>query len=111
MYSTDGGGIRDDNTKAIHGGNSRRWIALDHGPAPLSAFRLNPLAEESRSTRQLPYLRVQILDLRLVVPTTPFRENLALVRRIDELFLKYPFQRELVRQSREGEGIGRARAD
>ena len=38
-------------------------------------------------------------------------ENLALMRRIDELFLKYPFQSELVRQSREGEGIGRARAD
>ena len=33
------------------------------------------------------------------------------VERIDELFLKYPFQSELVRQSREGEGIGRARAD
>ena len=38
-------------------------------------------------------------------------ENLALMRRIDELFLKYPFQSELVRQSREGERIGRARAD
>ena len=38
-------------------------------------------------------------------------ENLALMRRIDELFLMYPFQSELVRQSREGEGIGRARAD
>ena len=38
-------------------------------------------------------------------------ENLALMRRIDDLFLKYPFQSELVRQSREGEGIGRARAD
>ena len=33
------------------------------------------------------------------------------MRRIDELFLKYPFQSELVRQSRKGEGIGRARAD
>ena len=30
------------------------------------------------------------------------------VERIDDLFLKYPFQSELVRQSREGEGIGRA---
>ena len=30
---------------------------------------------------------------------------------IDELFLKYPFQSELVRQSPEGERIGRARAD
>ena len=38
-------------------------------------------------------------------------ENLALMRRIDELFLKYPLQSEPVRQSREGEGIGRARAD
>ena len=32
-------------------------------------------------------------------------------RGVAELFLKYPFQSELVRQSREGEGIGRARAD
>ena len=38
-------------------------------------------------------------------------ENLALMRRIDELFLEYSFQSELVRQSREGERIGRARAD
>ena len=27
------------------------------------------------------------------------------MRRIDELFLKYPFQSELVRQSRKGEGL------
>ena len=33
------------------------------------------------------------------------------MRRIDDLFLKYPFQSELVKQSREGERIGRARAD
>ena len=44
-------------------------------------------------------------------PNGESAENLALLRRIDDLFLKYPFQSELVRQSREGEGIGRARAD
>ena len=44
-------------------------------------------------------------------PKRESAENLALMRRIDELFLKYPFQSELVRQSSEGEGIGRARAD
>ena len=38
-------------------------------------------------------------------------EKLALKRRIDELFLKDPFQSELVRQSRGVERIGRARAD
>ena len=38
-------------------------------------------------------------------------ENSALMRRINALFLKYPFQSELDRQSREGEGIGQARAD
>ena len=44
-------------------------------------------------------------------PKRESAENLALMRRIGELFLKYLFQSKLVRQSREGEGIGRARAD
>ena len=44
-------------------------------------------------------------------PKEESAKKLALKRRIDELFLKDPFQSELVRQSRGVERIGRARAD